>query len=165
MNINNHKVKLYDEYYTTRHINYNKNIIHAKLRNQQRELTPFLSGERFVYIKAELTRALPSVVNINHNKCRIFHPSLENSCSRCRYTGHCRQNTEICNAYTDNSDIISIRSQNNVMSNFYQSVVTLDWIDFNSSEYAYQWRLVKILVEMIWSKIFKELLLQDGQSR
>ena len=52
-----------------------KNIIQAKLRNQQRELTPFLSGERFVYIKAGVTRALPSVVDINHNKCRIFHPS------------------------------------------------------------------------------------------
>ena len=121
----------------------NKNIIHAKLRNQQRELTPFLSGERFVYIKAGVTRALPSVVDINHNKCRIFHPSQEKSCNRCRYTGHCSQNTELCNAYTENSDIISIRSQNNVMSNFYQCVVTLDGIDFKSSEHAYQWRLAK----------------------
>ena len=30
-----------------------KNIIHAKLRNQKRELTPFLSGERFMYIKLD----------------------------------------------------------------------------------------------------------------
>ena len=58
------------------------------------------------------------------------------------YTGH-YQNTEICNAYTENSDIISIRSLNNVMSNFYQCVVTLDGIDFKSSEHAYQWRLAK----------------------
>ena len=28
-----------------------KHIIHVKLRNQKRELIPFLSGERFVYIK------------------------------------------------------------------------------------------------------------------
>ena len=110
-----------------------RNIIHAKLRNQKRELTPFLSGERFVYIKTGLRRALPSVVDINHNQCRIFHPSQEKSCSRCRYMGHSRQNTEVCNAYTENSDIIPIRSANNVMSNFYQCVITLDGIDFKSS--------------------------------
>ena len=96
-----------------------------------------------MYIKSGVTRALPSVVDINHNKCRIFHLSQEKSCNRCRYTGHCSQNTELCNAYTENSDIISIRSQNNVMSNFYKCVVTLDGIDFKSSEHAYQWRLAK----------------------
>ena len=57
-----------------------KNIIHAKLRNQQRELTPFLSrGRGFVYIKAGLTMCTSSVVDINHNKFRIFHPSQEKS--------------------------------------------------------------------------------------
>ena len=96
-----------------------------------------------MYIKTGLRRALPSVVDINHNQCRIFHPLQEKSCSRCRYMGHCRQNTEVCNAYTENSDIIPIRSANNVMSNFYQCVVTLDGIDFKSSEHAYQWRLAK----------------------
>ena len=97
-----------------------RNIRHAKLRNEKRELTPFLSRERFVYIKAGLRRALPSVVDINHNKCRIFHPSHEKSCSRCRYMGHYRQNT----------DIIHIRSPNNVMSNFYQCIVTMDGVDY-----------------------------------
>ena len=96
-----------------------------------------------MYIKAGLTYAFPSVVDINNNKCRIFHPSQEKSCSRCRYTGHCSQNTEICNAYTENSDIVSIHSQNNVMSNFYQCVVSLDGIGLKSSEHAYQWRLAK----------------------
>ena len=43
----------------------------------------------------------------------------------------------------ENSDIIYIRSSNNVMSNFYQCVVTFDEIDFKSSEHAYQWRLAK----------------------
>ena len=94
-----------------------------------------------MYITGGVTRALPWVVDINHNKCIIFHPSQEKFCNRCRYTWHCSQNSELCNAYTENSDIISIRSQNNVMSNFYQCVVTLDGIDFKSSEHAYQWRL------------------------
>ena len=96
-----------------------------------------------MYIKAGVTRALPSVVDINHKNCRTFHPSQEKACNRCRYTGHCSQNTGLCNTYTENADIISIRSQNKVMSNFYQCVVTLDGIVFKSSEHAYQWRLAK----------------------
>ena len=90
-----------------------------------------------------MRRALPSVVDINHNQCIIFHPSQEKSSSRCRYMEHSRQNTEVCNAYTENSDIIPIRSVNNGMSNFYQCIVILDGIDFKSSEHAYQWRLAK----------------------
>ena len=60
---------------------------------------PFILGFR---------RALPTVINIDHQTCRIQHKSQDLACKRCRYMGHQDQETEKCNAYINNQNMIAI---------------------------------------------------------
>ena len=52
-----------------------KQVIQALIRNHKRDLTPFLSGDRFIYIIGDFRRVLPSTININHQKVRLLHHS------------------------------------------------------------------------------------------
>ena len=52
-----------------------KQVIQARIRNNKRELTPFLSGERFIYVKSDLRRVLPSTISINNHKIKVQHQS------------------------------------------------------------------------------------------
>ena len=91
-----------------------KRIIPARLRNKKRELTPYLSGDRFLYVRGDLRRDLPSIVSINNHKCRAcMHQSQELACRRCRYMGHISSNTEVCDDFCDDPNVIAIRSPKN----------------------------------------------------
>ena len=47
-----------------------KRIIPARLRNNKRELTPYLSGDRFLYVKGDFRRILSPLISINnHSLC------------------------------------------------------------------------------------------------
>ena len=96
-----------------------KHVLMARMRNEQRELTQYYSGDRFIYIKAGCQRVLPSIADIGKHKCRIIHPSQQKACRRCLYTGHSMHDFEMCNAYQSNNEIITIRSPNNVLCNLY----------------------------------------------
>ena len=65
-----------------------KRVIQARIRNNKRVLTPFFSGERFIYVRSDLCRVLPSTISINNHKIRVQHQSQESACSRCHYLGH-----------------------------------------------------------------------------
>ena len=117
-----------------------RNMIHARLRNKAGQLTPFHSGDRFIYVRGGFRRALPSVVDIDHQRCRIFHHSQEQSCSRCRYIGHRIDDTASCEAYTNEQDIITIRSPKNPLCNYYMCTISIYGHTFHSSEQAYQWK-------------------------
>ena len=83
-----------------------KHIIPTRLRNKKRELTPYLSGDRFLYVRGDFRRVLPSMISINNYKCRVMHQSQELACRRCQFLGHTVNNTAVC----DDPIVISIRS-------------------------------------------------------
>ena len=62
-----------------------RHIIPARLRNSKRELTPYLSGDRFLYVRGDLRRALPSFISIKNQKVCVIHNTQDHACSRCRY--------------------------------------------------------------------------------
>ena len=117
-----------------------RNMIHPRLRNKSGQLTPFHSGDRFIYVRGGFRRALPSVVDIDHQRCRIFHHSQEQSCTRCRYIGHGINDTGSCEAYTNEQNIITIRSPKNAQCNYYMCKISIYGHTFHSSEQAYQWK-------------------------
>ena len=71
-----------------------KRVIQARIRNNKRELTPFLSGERLIYVRSDFRRVLPSTISIHNRNIRVQHKSQERVCSRCRYLGHDAKNTD-----------------------------------------------------------------------
>ena len=117
-----------------------KHIIPARLRNEKSELTPYLSGDRFLYIRGDFRRVLPSLITINNYKCRVLHHSQALACKRCRYLGHTANNTEACDAFCDEPNVITIRSQKNVLCNYYICDVNIYGHAFKSSEHAFQWK-------------------------
>ena len=88
----------------------NRRIIPARLRNSKRELTPYLSGDRFLYVRGDLRRVLPSFISINNHKVRVMHNAQDHACSRCRYLGHISSNTNACDAFNDDANVVTIRS-------------------------------------------------------
>ena len=119
-----------------------KRIIPARLRNHKRELTPYLSGDRFLYIIGDFRRVLPPYMSINNHKLRVMHQSQDLACSRCQYLGHTTNNTEACDALCDDQDnIITIRSPKDVLCNYYPCEVKVYGQTFRSSEHAFQWKL------------------------
>ena len=54
--------------------------IYARLRNEERELTPFESGDRFLYVRTGFKRTMPNVADINHYKCRIQSIPITGKC-------------------------------------------------------------------------------------
>ena len=118
-------------------------VISARLRDGQNKLTKFYSGDRFIYVKGNMSQTLHSTALINYCTCRVFHKSQDVGCSRCRRTGHTALEIDTCPAYVVESDIVAIRSPKHVLSNFYTCTVKMFNQEFTSSEQAYQWRFAK----------------------
>ena len=96
-----------------------RSVIHARIRNKAGQLTAFYSDDRFISVRAGFRRALPSVIDIDHQRCRILHQSQEKSCTRCRYICHGIDDTGVCEAFSSDQNIITIRSPKNVLCNYY----------------------------------------------
>ena len=120
-------------------------VITARFRDQNNKLTPYFTGDRFVFVKGKMTKALHHSALINYAKCRIWHKSQELACRRCRHIGHLSTNLKACDAYIEDQDIITIRSPNCVMSNYFLTHVKVFDQEFRSSEHAYQWRFLKYI--------------------
>ena len=117
-------------------------VISARFRDTQNKLTPFFSGDRFVFVKGNLTQALHTNTFIDFAKCRIWHKKQELACKRCRMIGHLSTDTELCKAFINDQNIITIRSSNCVFSNYYMCYLKVFENEFSSSEQAYQWRFM-----------------------
>ena len=57
--------------------------------------------------------------------------------------GHLTSETEKCAAFVEDPDVITIRSPQYVLCNFYPSPRKVFETEFASSEHAYQWRFIK----------------------
>ena len=117
-------------------------VIAARIRDNNNKLTPFYSGDRFVYVNGLFSPALNNTGMIDNNKCRIWHKSQERACVRCRLIDHNSSDTSKCGAYTEKLNILTIRSNQNVLCNFYQHPMRMFNTDFRSAEHCYQWRFM-----------------------
>ena len=120
-------------------------MITARFRDQTNKLTPYFTGDRFVFVKGKMTKALHHSALINYAKCRIWHKSQEVACRRCRHIEHLSTNLKQCNAYMEDQDIVTIRSPNCVISNYFSTHIKVFDQAFRSSEHAYQWRFLKYI--------------------
>ena len=117
-------------------------VISARIKDNDNKLTPFYNGDKFVYVKGLFSPSIHNTCLIDNNKCRIWHKSQDKSCARCRHTDHTSLNTEKCEAYTDEQDVLSIRSPKNVLCNYYMYPLKVFNTQFMSAEHAYQWRFM-----------------------
>ena len=95
-------------------------IIAGRLRDKNNKLTQYLSGDRIVYVKGNFSPVLHTFANINNNKCKIWHQSQQMACQRCRRLGHHTSETDKCDAYIEDPEIITIRSHS-----MYYAIITL----------------------------------------
>ena len=80
------------------------------------------------------------MVDIDHQRCRIFHHSQEQSCSRCRSIGHGIDDTGSREAYTNEQNIITIRFPKNALFNYNMFKISIYGHTFHSSGQAYHWK-------------------------
>ena len=96
-----------------------------------------------MYVKGNFGQALHTTANINNYKCRVRHKAQHNSCRRCRNLDHNTSQTEKCEAFLCNDDVITIKSPQFVLCNYFPCRVKVFDNEFTSSEHAYQWRYLK----------------------
>ena len=121
-------------------------VIHGRIRDEKNNiLTQFLSGDRFVYVKGNFSPVLHSHANLNSSKCRILHTSQKNACMRCRHRNHLTTDIEHCEAYSNDLNVLIVKSPKYPMSNCFPCRMKMHNIDFPSSEHAYQWRFLQYI--------------------
>ena len=127
-------------------INVRSKVIASRIRDDSNRLTPFYSGDRFVFVKGKFTPALHRNALVNNNKCRIWHKTQEEACERCRNFDHVTHDTDKCDAFTeDSNDVIAFRSPKHVLCNYYPAYIKVYDMVFHSVEQAYQWRFLKYI--------------------
>ena len=112
--------------------------MYAKERLGGEELSPFINGDRIVYVNAEVSPPLPKETVICGHPCRIWHPSQKNFCKRCASHGHRTIDTDVCESYEPDCLVSAWRSDNTPLSNFYKSSLSHGDIQYKSSEHFYQ---------------------------
>ena len=120
-------------------------VVSGKIRNERNELTNYYSGERIVYVKGDFSPVLPMYTDIGTHKIRVWHSAQYDACKRCRHIDHGYLETDKCNAYLHDDDVIVFRSPNYVLCNFYEAKFFVYNSHFTSVEQAYQWRKMKLI--------------------
>lgn len=121
-------------------------VVSARHRDYNNKLTPYFSGDRFVFVKGGMKTAIHTTAIIDYNTCRVVHKSQEYACLRCRGVGHMINETNKCPAFVEPlHDIITIRSPAYVLCNYFACDIKVYGKVFRSSEHAYQWRFLTYL--------------------
>ena len=122
-----------------KHLKLKSKIIFAKERIGGEELSPFINGDRMIYVEPHVYPPLPKETIIDGHQCRIWHKSQKNLCKRCQTHGHHTTDIEVCEAYDADNSVVAFRANTNPLSNFFICTITIDNIKFWSAEHAYQW--------------------------
>ena len=113
-------------------------VLYAKERLGGEEMSPFINGDRLVYVNTDVSPPLPKESVICGHPCRIWHQSQKNFCKRCASHGHRTTDINMCDSYEADSAVIAWRSDNNPLSNFYKCQISYDNMNFQSAEHFYQ---------------------------
>lgn len=146
------------------HIQTRSQIIYARERDEIMDsFSPFLNGERYIYVSAEgegdnITPALPKDAIIGGHRVQIYHKSQKLWCLRCKNRDRPHNTNDIyqCEAYEPEKNVITIKSRDNVLSNFHECNISLWDQNFKSSEHAYQWKKChELLKPELAEEVFK----------
>ena len=97
-------------------------MITAHFRDQHNNLTFFFTGDCFVFVMGKMAQVLHHSALIDYAKCLVWHKSQELACRRCRHIGRLSTNLKACDAYLEDQTIITVRSPNCVMSNYFTTI-------------------------------------------
>ena len=123
------------------HITTRSRVLYAKERLGGEEMSPFINGDRLLYIKPNVNPPLPLETVICGHTCRIWHPSQKNFCKRCATHGHRTIDTEMCESYDPDCVVAAWRADNNPLSNFFKCSISHNSLVFKSAEHFYQYEL------------------------
>ena len=121
------------------HIKIKSKLILAKERIGGEEISPFINGDRLIYIKM-FPPLLPKETVICGHPCRIWHKSQKKYCKRCASHGRRTSDIGMCGSYDPDSVVVAFRANNNPLSNYYMCTITDGKWQFRSAEHAYQWQ-------------------------
>ena len=112
-------------------------VYQSKARNNITNITStFLNGDRFVFVNNNIYPPIPKSVQIGG---RIRHSSQIQNCICCRSSSHRIDDHAACPLYIEPRDDV-VAFSGGVFSNFNKCKITLDEMEFETSEHAYQWR-------------------------
>ena len=120
------------------HIRVKSKVMYAKERIGGEEMSPFINGDRLVYITPNPSPPLPKETVIGGHPCRIWHRSQNNYCKRCDTHGHRTSDTGLCMSYEHDETVIPFRADSNPLSNFFKCTINFHGRAFKSSEHLYQ---------------------------
>ena len=120
------------------HITTRSRVLYAKERIGGEELSPFINGDRIIYINADVSPPLPKETVICGHHCRIWHPSQKNYCKRCASHGHRTIDVDVCDSYEPDCLVSAWRGDKNPLSNFYICDLSNGDFKYKSSEHFYQ---------------------------
>ena len=114
-------------------------VIYAKERMGGDEMSPFINGDRLVYVTPNVSPPLPKETVISGFPCRIWHASQKNYCKRCAQHGHRTADVDICESYDPDAPVVVFRSDSNPLSNYYPCDLLHNGMTFKSLEHYYQY--------------------------
>ena len=113
-------------------------VLYAKERIGGEEMSPFINGDRMVYISPNPAPPLPKESVIAGHPCRIWHKSQKNFCKRCDSHGHRTSDVGLCESYNPDEAVTPFRADSNPLSNYFKCSITFHDREFKSLEHAYQ---------------------------
>ena len=113
-------------------------VLYARERIGGEAMSPFINGDRLVYIAPNPTPPLPKETVIGGHPCRIWHRSQKNFCKRCDKHGHRTADVGLCEAYNHDESVAPFRADANPLSNFFKCTIDFNGRAFKSSEHIYQ---------------------------
>ena len=103
-------------------------------------MSPYINGDRLIYIAENAEPPLPKETVIGGFPCRIWHKSQKNFCKRCASHGHRTSDVGLCEAYDPDSAVSAFRADKNPLSNYFYCSINVDNIMFKTLEHAYQYQ-------------------------
>ena len=107
-------------------------VIYVKERIGGEDMSPFINGDRFVYVSPDVTPPLLKETVIDGHPCRIWHSSQKNFCKRCASHGHRTVDVDICESYEADCVVAAFRADRNPLSNYYMSNITHADLNYKS---------------------------------
>ena len=108
-------------------------VYRSKARN-----SPFLNGDRFLYMNTSVHPPIPDRIQIGTYTCRVQYASRNRLCERCNNTDHKTSETNVCPAYITEQPDVHYFSRG-ILSNFSRCVMKYEDNEFLTSEHTYQY--------------------------
>ena len=112
-------------------------VIKARDQIRRNVYSEFITGDRFVYVKAPLPAPFPHNSILMDNRCSLWHSTQNVRCKRCSSTSHSTENYLSCPAYVANQDIRLVRDPMDPLCNWFPCDMVYNGVTFASSEHAY----------------------------